>query len=127
MENKKLNNKFFNGIIDEVRIYNRALSAEEIKLSYNKNMKNKKQTIIEIPINKNGLLEFGKSLIETISGKKVSLIFPKRTSAFRGDSIEVNLIGTPKGDFSFKFLIIKEDMDLNEALEVLKKYRKIKK
>ncbi|PIU98326.1 hypothetical protein COS61_02040, partial [Candidatus Wolfebacteria bacterium CG03_land_8_20_14_0_80_40_12] len=31
---KKIANRYFNGLIDEVRIYNRALSAAEIKALY---------------------------------------------------------------------------------------------
>lgn len=97
----------------------------------NKNKKTKERIIkpqtIEIPISRNTLLEFGKSLAEMVSGKKVSLIFPKSLPALEGDTVEINLVGTVKGDFLFRFLIIKEEMNWNENLEMLKKYRKIKK
>jgi hypothetical protein len=45
------NNNFFNGVIDEVRIYNRSLSAEEIQILYMSNLRKYNETKWEFYIN----------------------------------------------------------------------------
>jgi len=93
--------RYFNGIIDEVRIYNRALSEEEIRALYERSVTPRPKLAIEIDIDtslKQGEVRKGTIRVENIGNSDAKSVEVRLFSEGLGIDVEKSYAKIPSGE-----------------------------
>ena len=97
----RANERYFNGIIDEVRIYNRALSEEEIRALYERGVAPRPKLAIEMDIDtslKQGEVRKGTIRVENIGNSDAKSIEVRLFSEGLGVDMEKSYAKIPSGE-----------------------------
>lgn len=97
----KSSKRYFNGIIDEVRIYNRALSEEEIRALYERGVAPRPKLAIEMDIDtslKQGEVRKGTIRVENIGNSDAKSVEVRLFSESLGIDVEKSYAKIPSGE-----------------------------